>query len=604
MAGVRGFQDPNVHVSKNTGKDVFHQPVNKDGMWDGDADPVAEGYYPPDNVKELTPWHLPWQGGDYHERVQCMVAGTNDWRQNHQAWNNGSLDHWALNNTPYSLGYFRREDIPTQYAIAGNFTVADSYYESIISSTDPNRVSFFSGSINVNNSVIGGGGLNMGGPVIDNNVNPWCLIADNGDFFSCRPLRWKTVPEYLQDANITFQFYQDFDNFGDDTLVEWEQYQKAAKNKDELAKHSVSYPGIAKFVKDAMDGNLPEVSYIVAPMQLSEHPPYTPKDGAWIQAKVADAVMKGKNWASTALFFSYDETGGWADHVMSPHPPKDSPGEWMVDPYDKSLGEVPTGPGFRLPFYAVSPWTRNGGVFTEHASHESQIMFLEEWSKAVGKPFESKEINPWRRAQMSNLVNMFDFSNHDDSILELANVTMASQDPITRQFNGADVCQRKFWGNVQPAVPYGKFSDEDSLRVEKGYKPVRGDLTVGRYLTFEANGKALKHSDSKVGSTEPQKFHDAEEQRFILHWDGSDPKDNRFKISTPASAGKKYVTESLSLSSKKQDGAEFAIADLGNGKGHSITNVKTHKQLSLEKDGSVSMKDQASEGFKVFSVTF
>ena len=146
MAGVRGFQDPNAHVSKNTGKDVFHQPV----------DQTIEDDTPPKNVTELLPWYLNWQGGDWYDKTQCMVAGTNDWRQNHEAWNKGEIDQWAIANTPYSIGYYRRSDLPVHFGLAGNFTIGDSYYESIISSTDPNRVSWFSGTINLNGSNTGG----------------------------------------------------------------------------------------------------------------------------------------------------------------------------------------------------------------------------------------------------------------------------------------------------------------------------------------------------------------------------------------------------------------------------------------------------------------
>ena len=56
MPGVRGFKDPNVHISKNTGKSVFHQPVNESMV------KVADGpdtdYMPPKNVSELMPFHL------------------------------------------------------------------------------------------------------------------------------------------------------------------------------------------------------------------------------------------------------------------------------------------------------------------------------------------------------------------------------------------------------------------------------------------------------------------------------------------------------------------------------------------------------------------
>ena len=112
MAGVRGFQDPNVHVSKNTNKDVFHQPVSRN-MWNGDTlQPL--GYFPPKDVNELKPYYLAWQGGDWANRTQCMVAGTNDWRQNHAAYNRGEMDKWAMANTPYSIGYVHEADIPVQ----------------------------------------------------------------------------------------------------------------------------------------------------------------------------------------------------------------------------------------------------------------------------------------------------------------------------------------------------------------------------------------------------------------------------------------------------------------------------------------------------------
>ena len=133
MAGVRGFKDPNVHISKNTGKSVFHQPVNESMIKVSDG-PDTD-YKPPKNVSELMPFHLAYQGGDYKERVQCMLCGSNSWQANHAAWNEGEIDRWALNNTPYSLGYFQREDIPVHFALAENFVVADAYYEGQIAST-------------------------------------------------------------------------------------------------------------------------------------------------------------------------------------------------------------------------------------------------------------------------------------------------------------------------------------------------------------------------------------------------------------------------------------------------------------------------------------
>lgn len=68
--------------------------------------------------------------------------------------------------------------------------------------------------------------------------------------------------------------------------------------------------------------------------------------------------------------------------------------------------------GFRLPFYIISPWTRGGHVFTEHADHNSQNLFVEEWLTELGyQNVRSKEMPPWRREHMSNLLKAFDFEH-------------------------------------------------------------------------------------------------------------------------------------------------------------------------------------------------
>ena len=144
-----------------------------------------------------------------------------------------------------------------------SFTVGDMYYESIIASTDPNRVAFFASTINPQHgSTVEGSNKHMGGPVLNNHASDGCQIAANGGPLSCMPLRWKTVPEYLQDAGISWQVYQDEDNFGDDPLAFFSQYEESSKHKGELAKRGTSYVGLKKFYEDARDGNLPEVSYL------------------------------------------------------------------------------------------------------------------------------------------------------------------------------------------------------------------------------------------------------------------------------------------------------------------------------------------------------
>ena len=68
----------------------------------------------------------------------------------------------------------------------------------------------------------------------------------------------------------------------------------------------MSHIGLDSFYKAAADGSLPQVSFIVGPTELSEHPPYSPHDGGWLQEQVINAVINGKGYNSSLLMVSYD----------------------------------------------------------------------------------------------------------------------------------------------------------------------------------------------------------------------------------------------------------------------------------------------------------
>jgi len=72
---------------------------------------------------------------------------------------------------------------------------------------------------------------------------------------------------------------------------------------------------------DTTTGTLPQISIIVGPAELSEHPPNLPSDGAWLIEQVVNAVTTGDSYKDTVLLISYDEGGGFADHVTPFHAP-------------------------------------------------------------------------------------------------------------------------------------------------------------------------------------------------------------------------------------------------------------------------------------------
>ncbi|KAH8816010.1 non-hemolytic phospholipase C precursor [Xylogone sp. PMI_703] len=580
MAGVRGFSDPNAQINPD-GKSVFYQEVIPE------MSPLTD---------HLLPFYLNAEGGYYLNATQCMQAGSNLWAPNHAALNGGLNNHWPMNNSQWSWGYFKKEDIPVHFGIAESWTVADMYQEGVMSCTDPNRVTWMSGSVNVPG---GKQNASQGGPVFDNNRTPGCEINAQGEPFNCYPFDWKTVPEFYEDAGVSWQVYQDTDNYVDDPLVFFKLFQNL-KADTSLYNHGVAFnanSSLDAFYADAAAGTLPLVSYIVGPGELSEHQPNRPIDGGWLQKKIVEAIVNGKGYNNTVLMISYDETGGWGDHVVPYHSPEGTPGEWLEDPYGE-VGYTYSGPGFRLPFYIISPWTRGGHVFTEHADHNSQIMFVEEWLSELGYNVTTDQMNDWRREHMSNLLNAFDFDHPDYSVPTLP----YAPDPLTDSNGnllGPGPCQAQY-PNQNPPIPYGDQTEEDSLVSENGYKAVRGYLTEGRYLVFEFGGYALTNPGSSATSftaTEATAAHDSINQRWVVHAFTEDG--NTFTI-TSALDGR-YIGSHTSLVDHNTGAETYTITFLA-GSGYALQK-ENGKYLTIDSKGNVQIASDATY-FQAYSVTY
>ncbi|KAK7202940.1 hypothetical protein BZA70DRAFT_228980, partial [Myxozyma melibiosi] len=495
MAGVRGFKDPNVKIGSN-GLPIWYQPTDSD------------------EAEYLLPYYLA-ANSSYKEGIQCTNAGSNDWIENHGAWNNGEINGWVTNNSERAWGYLRRDDVPTHFEVAEAWTVGDMYSEFLIGPTGPNRASWISGSLNIGGTV--GDRETVGGPFIENWFNDECE-ENNGVLYDCYPLAWDTMPERLEDNDISWFVYRDEDSSNDDPMWYFENF-KNANSTDPLAAKGLTYAGFPLFLEQAANGTLPEVSWIIGSFPLSEHTPNLPRSGAWIIEKTIEAVMNGPLYNETVILISYDETGGWGDHVPPFVSPNGTAGEWDVD-YRDTTQYVPAGPGFRLPFFAISPWSRGGHVFTEPSDHTSQLMFIEAWAAANGKNVTLSTINGWRREHMSDLTGMFDFENPSYDLPTLTNVSWP------RYSDGAyvatDDCQEANDGYTQPPIPYGEQNITESLWTESGYKPIRGALTEGRYLVFaqEVSGKNISlvsFKGSKHLRSEELPSMDSEKNRFVVY---------------------------------------------------------------------------------------
>ncbi|CAI7587477.1 hypothetical protein N7533_005992 [Penicillium manginii] len=583
MAGVRGFADPNVQINPD-GQSVWNQTV----------DPSMS-----DRSSGLFPFYLGWKGGETLDAIQCMAAGDNGYHANQAAYNHGLNNAWATKNTPWSWGYYKREDIPAQFAIAEGWTSADMYQESQITATNPNRVTLVSGSINVPGSPQS---PDQGGVYIDNNEMPGCEKPG----VSCYPLKWKTIFEFYEDAGVSWQLYQDTNNFDDNPLAWFQQFQQAKKGHP-LADKGMSFVGLDKFYEDAANGTLPRVSFIVGPTELSEHPPYRPMDGGWLQKRVTDAVTSSPKYSSTLLMISFDETGGFGDHVTPFHSPQGTAGEWMTDPYG-DFGDVFAGPGFRVPFIMVSPWTRGGRVFTERCDHNSQIMFIEQWLTALGySGVQTDQMVPWRRAHMSNLIGALDLDHPDYSLPNLPDIPAPETDG-NGNFVGTSRCQSRH-SQTRPPVPYGEQSNlSDSLFFEDGFKEVVGYLTEGRYLVFSKNGYALRGHNKRwdLDTGKPGHLYDKKENRWILHYT-QDEESEIFTLENALDGRWLGPRGELQASEARSSASHIRITFLGNGLGYTLRYADSGEYLDIDNLGNMVLRNSDSgldQGFHVVSVTY
>lgn len=341
-----------------------------------------------------------------------------------RAWDHGRLGHWAAAKHNHALGYYRRADIPFQYALADAFTICDAYHAAIQTGTNSNRVFLWTGGNDPQ--------ARAGGPVIGNSHDNF---AELGGFAG--PYHWGTYVQALQHAGVSWQIYQDMaDNFTDNPLAGFaafrQAYSAAPGHDPQLRARGVSTRGLALLREDVLGGRLPAVSYIIADAAGSEHPdPSSPAQGAAYTARVLDALTADPAvWSRTALLVMFDENDGFFDHMPPPAPPSPdaratggfagastvatdddyhrhpAPGEQKVDLPE--LRGRPYGLGPRVPMYVVSPWSRGGWVDSQVYDHTSVLRLLE---RRFGVP--APEITPWRRAVCGDLTNAFDFRQTD-----------------------------------------------------------------------------------------------------------------------------------------------------------------------------------------------
>ena len=371
--GVRGFGDRGVPALRDgSGKSIFYQP------FPGAAGEPYGGH--------LLPFHFDTNNGG-----ECVNDISHEWAAMHECWNGGAMDGWlsthlqtnGLRDGINTMGYYTRADLPFFHALADAFTICDHYHCSVLGPTDPNRLYTISATIDPE-------GRN-GGPSLQT------LVSNREQQFG--KFTWRTYPEQLQEAGISWKIYSTPDgDYGDNVLPYFKAYHEDAQ----LAASAFTPQFPSDFIADCSAGTLPQVSWVLCSLLQSEHPPAPVTYGEVALAQILDALTSNPAlWETTALFASYDENGGFFDHVPPPVPKPGTPGEYLtVEPLPEVAAGIrgPLGLGARVPMLVISPFSRGGFVCSKHFDHTSLLRFLE---TRFGP--EVPNLSRWRRRHTGDL---------------------------------------------------------------------------------------------------------------------------------------------------------------------------------------------------------
>lgn len=376
------------------------------------ANPAGPDWCTPDDPSVTVP--------SFHSQSVCTEELSPFWDEAHEDWNdnflypsaitpliNGAVVAGGNDARQYTYGtvndlngyrtmeYFQDSDLPYYYYMASTFATSDRWFAPVMSRTELNRMYLLA-------ATSGGHAY----PLSPQN-------SPNG------PLPNETIFQALQNAGISWKIYVNPTNTqytNSSGTVEYCDQEPAGQAQD-LCLAEVSYINmfnyesqiqdtstglwqnvvpISQFTTDVQNGTLPQVALIepASPAGLDEHPTDLDSSGGVnIQAGAAyaegliNSLMYSKSWSSSALFFTYDEDGGFYDHVQpQPATPPDSltypvdlqPGD-ACDGADQSTGVCSFAmTGYRVPFILVSPFAKKNYVSHTVYDHTAILKLIEE----------------------------------------------------------------------------------------------------------------------------------------------------------------------------------------------------------------------------------
>ena len=368
--GIGNINHIVVLMQENRSADTYFGQLNGEGQPAYEAEPTTGNPNPLVSGGTIVP---------FHKASLCETADLNhSWNGEHQAVDGGAMDGFTAANDISSanadttdptgsrtMGYYDQSDLPFYYSLYNTFATDDRYFASVLSQTYPNRFYALAGTSfgHIRNDAPPAGGWTQ-----------------------------KSIFDLLGAANISWKIYYAQFPFGS-------FFSYVQQHMDHVAP-------ISQYYADATAGTLPSVSFVDpifvgAPnTESDEHPSSDVQVGQNFSYGVYQALRNGPNWTDSAMFLTYDENGGFYDHVAPPSAVAPDAIAPMLQPGDTpaSFNQY----GIRVPVAVISPYAKPHYVSHVVDDHTSILRFIE---TRYGLPSLTA-----RDAAADPMLDMFDFS--------------------------------------------------------------------------------------------------------------------------------------------------------------------------------------------------
>jgi phospholipase C len=385
-----------------------------------------------------------------------------------QAINGGKMNGFSKlagamqNGVDQSLSQFYRSDIPVYWKYAQKFTLDDHFFSTVAGPSFPNHLVTVAGTAggtiaNPIDTQYNSWGCDAGAKAVVKALNP--TTHATGFVKPC--FNMVTLPDRLQAAGISWKYYAPA------------MYQSGYVWSALDYIHHIRYSPLwhsnvvsdQRFVPAAKAGRLPAVSWLVTSWDKSEHPPWSMCVGEQWSQKVISAVMHGRDWRSSVIILTWDDFGGFYDHVPPPQ-------------------KTVLGFGPRVPAIIISPYSKAGTIDHTTYNYDSMLRFIEQ--RFGLSPLTNAD------ATANSLVGSLNFGQKPLPPLRLRPTHCAEGDyKLDTRFTGSVVSVTNEPTTVQLAVhlksPAATVNFAAPLRLEA---QARGDVLVP--MDAVARGDTLK----------------------------------------------------------------------------------------------------------------